>query len=256
MPRKRQSTKRKRGGNSGYSKRSRRSTYRSRRSRAIIPRHRPLFPRVFTTDFKYACSLNLGNLTSGTTYDQHIFWANSVYDCTFTGTAVESGEHQPMGFDQIAPRYDHFVVNYATITASFGCSQKRYTGDAGENDTDELPIRCMIALRDTPSELVNAADTPLWSTVVESGNSLYRYIPDASKMATIRLKYNKYKMFGKKANDKDMFGTGVSNPQEGAYFIIGVNSMNPGYGKTPHCHVDVQIKYNVTFVERKPMAQS
>lgn len=96
-----------------YRKKSRRAPRRKFRRRTYKKRSRALarspLPRVTGGIFRYS-DQHYSNTTLGALIT-YVYSANGMYDPNITGTG-----HQPRGFDQLMPMYDHYAVTSCRIT--------------------------------------------------------------------------------------------------------------------------------------------
>lgn len=223
----------------------------AKRSRPSYRRHvpRPLYPKSFTGNFKWATSTNMAPGTAKNTFDTFIIRASSLYDPTYS-PVVGRPDHQPMGFDQVMPRYGHFRVNYATVVVKFSSMPH-------ENVLADYPIRTMIALRSDYNNLVAPGNDKSWECIKEGGNCVFGQMTPYQITNTLKFTYNARQFFGAKFKSKDVLGDINNNPTDNAYFHIGTCTKDTDVmGHTPTCNYDICVYFNATFMERQPIAQS
>lgn len=214
--------------------RKKKRTYRKKKTsimRKLAITKSPM-PKVFTTKLRYSESFNL-NPASGHIPGVHIFSCNGIYDPNITGAG-----HQPRGFDQIMPMFDHFRVLGAKIRVSFA-------------NTDSAAIlMCGIATRDAAT-----AETILYD-YTEQGTVRTRLCGtnDASPVS-ITASVAPYKFLGIPYKNDEMKGSVTANPLEQAYFHVFAAS--PGSTQDPGIvYVHADIDYLVQFIEPKDLSSS
>lgn len=166
----------------------------------------------------------------------HYFSANGLYDPNVTG-----GGHQPLGFDQIMPMYDHYTVIASKITITFfndDSSNKQIVG---------------VRLSDNTSSGV-AADV---SNIQENGGGKYVWLNQKGNdgdMCTMTLGCSPKKYFAKSLNDDTYKGGIGANPADQVYFQIWAapfQSVDSGV-----IYFNVRIDYIAIFSEPKILASS
>lgn len=195
------------------------------------------FPSKLKVRHRFVESFVLNPTTSGVAY--YNFRANSLQDPDLTGFG-----HQPMGYDQISPHYDHYTVVGSKMTCYF----------TPEATADVAPCYFGVILTDTPVTIVNV--TELLEQRFTGGVKWLGAINRVPATQTKRKYFSARKFFGV----KDIIGqqpwraaTG-SNPNEDAYFqvfcaSIGLN--DPGIFR-----FTVYIDYIAVYTEPKTMTQS
>jgi len=168
-----------------------------------------------------------------------VFRANSIVDPDYTGIG-----HQPMGFDQWAVFYDHYIVLGSRCTAQFRANDSTATGFSYVG----------ITLSD---RIAGTATSP--SEAMERNNVSYKLLTGiaANGVVTCRKNFSAKRFFGltNVSDNRGILGANtVSNPTEDAYFIINQYPTG-GYDPTSIV-VKVQIDYIVKFTERKFIPQS
>jgi len=179
--------------------------------------------------------INSGIATPG----YYVFRANSLYDPNYTGTG-----HQPLGFDQWAAFYNHYLVLGSKIKVTF---MPRGAG------LTNVHI-CSITLRADSAQVVDT-DT----AIIENSKSKWGYAGGLYSKGglTLRKGYSPATFFGKRILQQgDTTGALVSaNPAEDVYFHINVASQD---STTDADTVDcvVQIDFIARLSERKQLSQS
>ncbi len=168
-----------------------------------------------------------------------VFRANSLYDPDFTGVG-----HQPLGFDQLAVLYNHYVVNSARIKVQVHSA-------AGATHPTAFGI------------LLNDDNTPPgsnWTTLAESHNGVYKVIGQGTTTGTLpslTLDYSCRKFFGvKDPTDSAQVSAVTTNPTDGAYFIVWLADTPQGTVDLPAVDLVVEIDYNCVFTEQQPVDRS
>ncbi len=213
-----------------YKKRPRRKRYR-RRNAPQRSLRAPL-PKKMITKLKYNDTYNL---SSGVTAAVRVFNAGSVYDPYQTGVG-----HQPRGFDQLMPLYDHFVVIGAKCVVSFS-----------HDPTSSNNSLVGISLRDSPTVSTAVND------YMEGTQDVHRMIPISRPTSvTISQKYSPKKFLGisHPLSAGELKGTVGSDPSESAYFHVYNAPVSGGTSGVMQTNVD--IEYIVAFIEPRQPSQS
>ena len=171
-----------------------------------------------------------------------VFSANGCYDPNNSGTG-----HQPRGFDQIMPLYDHYTVLSSKIQVRFA------------NDSVGTRPYCAIAVRDGNITL------PDFEAVGEYGDKVMTTIPicrngagEGSDTNTfLATKTNIASFLGRKGgamSDPELKGSAGANPNEQVFYHVIVGDVN----SSGSCSVDafVTIEYDVIFHEPKQPSSS
>lgn len=214
----------------------RKKKYKSRQSYGAIYNLQTPSPlgKSFKTTMNYAEPTISLNPTAVALAD-FVFRANSIYDPSFTGTG-----HQPLGFDQLMPLYDHYVTIGSSIKTTFV-------------NTSAETIIAGISLTDTSTTLTNDAQ------VIENGSNKYVVLgPNGSSRdtATVTLNCNPNKFLGrsKPLSDPNLRGTETTSPVEQCYFHVwagGVTGADPA-----QIQASTFIKYTSVLIEPKQLALS
>lgn len=176
----------------------------------------------------------------------YTFRANSLFDPNFSGSG-----HQPMGFDNIMPFYNHYTVIGSKIKVTF------QSFDTVASTPTVVGI--LLNGEQTPS-------LPSWDNLAEQGNLTYSIMSPLGSAATtftpanmtsLTKGYSAHRYFGRRGiiTEDDFRGTASTNPVEQAYFHIFVcpanNSTNNG-----SIQAIVEIEYIAVYTELKQLASS
>jgi hypothetical protein len=137
-------------------------------------------------------------LSSASSY---VFRLNSLYDPNLTSTG-----HQPIGFDQIMPLYDHYCVIGARVRVT------------ATNMVSTIAQDVVLHLKDT-----NVTSDQV-DTIIENGNCVWKTLAPAgsggdSKTLTLSCSPNKF--FGSNVMQDDKYkGTISTNPDDGVFLHI------------------------------------
>lgn len=178
------------------------------------------------------------NLNAGTSLGYYDFRANSIYDPNLSGTG-----HQPLGHDQWAYFYDHYVVLGAKIKVTI------WQGTSTATDN----IFVSLALQDSANTMTNQ------SMIREQPRSSWSMLttPSGGKgMRTLTKKFSAKRFFGAKSIlTWDKLGASFGyNPTEDALFRIfyqNATSIN-----SVAISANVVIDYIVLMSEPKVLNQS
>jgi len=197
-------------------------------------------PSKFTVKHRYIEDVKLLD-PSGLIPAVYSFRANSLFDPDYTGSG-----HQPMGFDNIMPFYNHYTVIGSKIRVRFISAEI----------TNTMPQVCGI--------LMNGEQTlslPNWQNLAEQGNLTYGHMiqntGDSSCEIQLTRTFSASKYFGRKGilTEDDFRGTATTNPAEQAYFHLFVcpadNSSNTGGARAI-----VEIEYIAVYTELKQLGSS
>lgn len=171
----------------------------------------------------------------------YVFRATSLFDPDLTGVG-----HQPMGFDQLMNRYDHYTVVGAKLTAQF----------MPVSASNLVPGLLGCLLSDTGTRVASATsishllEHPGRGSIANTGVLLPK-----DYNARVVKKFSSKKFFGKKTiNENDYRGTNAANPTENAFFEVYVATV--GTNNPDLTTILVTIDYIALFTEPKPLAQS
>ena len=217
---------------------SRRRKGRRRRKRSTDvyqPRSRlPLGEKfVFKTRY-FTANLSLTTGAIGGNAATSVFRANSLYDPFLSGLG-----HQPLGFDQIMPFYDHYCVIGAKIKVVF------------TNESEFRSPHIGVTLKDKPD-----VESDL-RVIIENGQGAYGQLQgeNGSGQKALTASYSAKRMFGgNPLANEDIKGQQGTNPTDGAYFHIWVASDSLVLPVT--VDYTVQIEYTAILTEPKQLQLS
>lgn len=195
----------------------------------------PLSNRLKTTMIYHdSFTLDVGAAGTPAIYQ---FTANGLYDPNITGVG-----HQPRGFDQLTPLYDHYVV--------IGC---KLTVTAQNTDTGNANILAML-VKDNTTALLSDND------ILENRYVKYTTLaPEGSgpntKSMTIKVNPNKFLGRSKPLADSELKGSSSANPFEQCFIQLYAIPM-PGAFDTNRLYCRVRIEYTALWIEPKQPAQS
>ncbi len=205
-------------------------------SNTIVDSFLPIFPNIAVRKLRYATA-NIITTTSGV-LNTHVFSLNGLYDPDYTGTG-----HQPMGFDQMMPFYNHYHVTKARVHVIFsmvesdraGCIGLKVTPDTtppgSHEDLLEEGRNCWDTIAGAPST-TNGTKTLRCSVNVPAVNGLSR----ANFLA-----------------DTDYQGTIISNPSEQTFIhLCAWSSQLVSFS----VRFDVIIDYEAVFTEPRNLTPS
>lgn len=182
------------------------------------------------------------NVTANAPMRAFHFCANGLFQ-----PAEQNGNGQPMLFDQMMEKFDHYTVLKSFITIRF------YKDSTSSNeDPNHLAAIVQDQPRAHPLDLIKYREQP--------GVSYCTFL-GAKKIATLKRSFVASKFFGKKINaDSELRGTVSSNPAEKAYFSFycsdkeavhdgDTSAVNPLY-------YEARITYLAVFTEPKKWEHS
>lgn len=216
----------------------RKSAYRKKRTirRRTGAVSRPIFPERKLVRLKYNTALTLNPPASGAPVF-HDF-VSSCYDPDST-TAL--GDHQPMGFDQLAPFYAKYTVLGMKMTATFGHS----------NDSSAVYTPYLVGIYKVGA----AGHTKPTSvdSLIENGNSNYRWVQltNINRPTTITSTYSIKKMLSVKdpLDEPNLACTTSANPGKVGVMSVFAAPMNQS-DDLPAINVNVCLELIVMCHER------
>lgn len=194
------------------------------------------------------------HIPGGSGTHNHRFRCNSLYDPNYSSTG-----HQPMGFDELAARYNHYMVLGARI--------KITSVAAGTASTDgDAPSWVMVSTTANPTQVYANFTSVLESKPFGQQKKMYvsnyapwNQSPDKNDQKVLSAYYDPKKMFGLtkatlRANE-DLKALVNTNPQEDAIwqiqaFPVATNGTRDGI------HLLIEIDYTAVFTEPKQIPSS
>lgn len=175
------------------------------------------------------------------TFALHNFRANSIYDPDVTSTG-----HQPMGYDQWANFYDHYVVIGSQIKVTFVSPGGAITTDAalvGVHLDDDL-----------------GAFATSTTEIMEQAKAKYRFLTPSNSAAKVVMRHGfSCKKFFNLRDVRDnterigaQFGT---DPSEQAYFRVFIGPIGTSQD-IAGVNCIVELNYICMLSERKDLLQS
>lgn len=219
-----------------YRRRARNSATRSSMISAVTRVNKGPLGKMFKMSLPYVEPQSVLNPGLGGIPVFHYFSANGLYDPNITG-----GGHQPLGFDQVMPMYDHYTVIASKITVTFF--------------NDDATNKQVVGIR-----LSDQASLPVTADVgnlMENGGGKYAWLNTKGNngdMVTLTLGCSPKKFFTKTLNDDTYKGSVSSNPADQVYFQIWtapLTSVDSGL-----VYFNVRIDYIALFSEPKLLASS
>lgn len=232
-------------------RKSNRRRPRRRFKKKLVPRPRlPLNGQRHseTIRLRYAQHIDMTNSNS----EAYQFRANSLYDPDYTST-VTAG-HQPMGFDQMALKYNHYLVLGARIKVT-----PVITGDTHSSGDDGSYV--CVELRDNAQFDVTTTEHMLETKPYSKNakmivNNYMSYMSNTDTK-TISAYYSPSKMFGKSKmlvkTDETLKSSVDTNPNEDAIFQI---TAYPIGTLKDSIKLLVEIDYVAVFFEPRELPQS
>lgn len=207
------------------------------------------FPDSYVTKMKFTHFITLNLTQAGaTTGLQYHMSANSCYQ---PDRAVPPSTNQPRGFDQMAAIYDHYTV--------IGSRMKAYFDPQVDNFSSVnayVYARLMDAVRPMPTV----------RDICEYKRGKVKLLPAAGRIGTkgqptIALKYSPYKFHGiarkdSIVNNPNFRAQTWSDPQEQAFYEIGVITSEPTTVDPAPIRVRIDIEYIAVFTEPLPITAS
>jgi hypothetical protein len=177
----------------------------------------------------------LGGVTAGV----HVFTANGLYDPDITGTG-----HQPRGFDQLIPLYDHYVVMKSEVRVQSYSGTGNVRGVTG------------IALLNVSTAQTDYID------YAEQARATMQYLPSITTsgvqqephLHTMKFTASEFMGIPDPLTATKLQGTINANPADQAFFHLYSQA---GDGSTAFSTACIaSIEYDVVFIEPVPVASS
>ena len=218
-----------------YKSRGRKRRYR-RKSRAVMRRTkrlRTLQPKRLYRSLIYASNFNLNVTASGFPVFYH-FSANGLFDPDLTGAG-----HQPMGFDQIMPLYNNYVVISASITCTF-------SGRPSDASTNSIQ---MVGIKNADS--VHALSV-LSTSLIEQRKINYKFLnwnSGGSSVKTVKQHQKSWKMLGLSSPFSDVTyrGSVSGNPATFTEFLCLTGPLD-NVTDTTLLNCQARIVYHCCFI--------
>jgi hypothetical protein len=198
-----------------------------------------LVPEKFQTTLKY-CDYGTLDPAAGA-FSTVVYSPSSLYD-----PYVPAGGHQPMGFDQFAALYAHYVVDTCAINVKvFPTTSQTVPAAIGVTLTHDNgltgPWNAQI---EQPSHLCvyKAFIGPLLGSFPNTMNIVY----DAKKMSGL----TKSALY-----DSDLSSSVATNPVDMFYAILWTQAIDLSADITA-IHFIIELSFNAVFFTRKTLAQS
>lgn len=216
-------------------RRKRRSYSMTRLSGPGLSSTSPL-PKVFKWKTKYVETIVGLNPGAAGIMANYLFSCNGLYDPDITGAG-----HQPIGFDQLMPLYDHYRVIGSRIRATFANTDSTFSQMVG------IKIQDNTTVSETDMGILIENGPMRWTTVAALNGG------DSVKTLTMNFSAKNY--FGKSAlSDNDYRGDVSNNPDEQAYFRLVAQPTSAN--DSGDVRVTVEIEYIAILSEAKNLAQS
>lgn len=177
-----------------------------------------------------------------------VFSANGIYGPYLSSPSenvTRVTDHQPRGFDQLAPLYDHHVVIASRITAVF-------------NSTDNSQAcNVWVSLQNKSALLI---EDNKFLGYAESDKTLYEVCDSslggkAQQVISMNCSPARFLARSKMLSDPDVKGSDGSNPAEQCFFHVGAQALDETTNPAP-LQVDIQIEYVAIFIEPRTPAIS
>lgn len=210
-----------------------------RRSTNYSAKNARPFANKYRVNLRYCQEIQKSAQTS--TFGFNTFSMNSLFDPDTTG-----GGHQPMGYDQLTPIYNRYLVTGAKITATFAFAP-----------TDATPAWVGITTHENSAFV--GTSVPV-NGLVEQGKTVYRCISagdGGNPIVTLTKKVSCRKEFSVRdlAGNIEQYGALVGNsPVNGLFSTVWICGLNGA--ASPGCDIFVKIEYTGYFTEPNLLSQS
>lgn len=228
-------------------------TYQKRRQVRVIKPRVPLNGVQNTEIVKLRYVEHL-HIPGGSGSHNHRYRANSLYDPNYSSTG-----HQPMGFDQLATRYNHYQVLGSRIKI---CSVAAGTTSA-EGDA---PSWVTVSLQDNPTQdyanftgMLESRPYGKTQKLFVSAYAPWNQSPDKNDQKVISAYYDPKKMFGLNKStlnaNEDLKALVNANPQEDAIYHVCAWPVASN-GTRDGIDLLIEMDFTVKFSEPKSLPQS
>lgn len=164
-----------------------------------------------------------------------VFNLSSLFDPDTTGVG-----HQPIGFDQLMPLYDHYTVHRAEVRVTFSSA-----------DATNAQI-VVLSLQDKAGTTTNAG------TVIENGRCTYNVLGQrggASQVVRLTMDVEHSAFFARSVLNGDKYmGGSTYSPTEAVYLHVGV--MGLGGVDSAGANFCTEIVYHARLSEPAAVAES
>lgn len=192
------------------------------------------FPDKLMTTMRY---FEWAPLTAaGTTEARYFVKANGIYDANTTGSG-----HQPLGYDQFTPIYNHWVVTGARIKATF----------TYRDEVSDVVHPIVVGIYDDD----DGTNTLTYSALAEgTDRTKVGVLTTNTDKVVLYSSWKNAKTFGPATvSDPSQRGSATADPSETHQWCLWVYNV----GNTSHTlNVVYDIEYQVTWFERKDLASS
>lgn len=209
---------------------------RNYKKRQTIPLFQSLYPKQTIAKLKYVEEVTIDATIA---LAAHVFSANGLYDPSIT-----TAGHQPLNFDQLMSKFDHYKVIGSKITVQFA------------ENANNTPAYCTIHLTDNGNSYLSYSNV---NHMIESSNNDVGIVGfiygNEAKMSKLTETFSAKKFFGTDRVDQStLLGSASANPSEQAYFEVicaPINGVDPS-AQNLLCTVE----YTAIFSEPNIIAQS
>lgn len=189
---------------------------------------------------KYAMDYQVTTTIGGPVSYRH-FRANSVYDPDLSGVG-----HQPRGFDQYIPFWNHFTVMSSHMDVKFF-----------SRSASSVPVQTSMMLLGNINSL-----PPDNASIRETGGALWKNLQTRDGNLThtsLSRSFDTkkfYRITGDVTNKSQFQGSAAADCVEQAYFTLGIGQHINGPADDVITDVSVTITYRVRFTEAKRIGSS
>jgi len=190
-------------------------------------------PNRALVKLKYCDSITItGNTTAGLAKNVY-YRCNGVFDPQYS-----AGGHQPLGYDEWAPKFHHWKVIGSKIIIKATASKATYAGNYPSLALTRVNTVSGDATTVDPNTLREQKGTKFVPIEAESRGS-YK----------CSMGYSNKKTYGSMGNTANHYGSISADPAEGAYWrVSNVPSADSEIPNT--LYLQITIYYTVMFVER------
>lgn len=211
---------------------------RRKRSSTVVSLARQPFPKSFVTKHRYVQTFTLdpGISVPAT----QLFRCLNIFDPDYTGTG-----HQPLGYDQMTPIYDHYNV----LGAKIKVKAMSAAADAGSGGT-------VVGIYIDDDQIPSSQ----YDTILEQGNGVSRILTGntANGYVTMSKTFSTKKWFGVKDvmdNDKLQGSNIAGSTDDDAYMVVYAQGL-ASLSNPSAVYCIAEIEYIVKWTEPKTLNQS